>query len=92
MRNKEVEKLYKGKDYIETIITIRTPITEDLKTEIRSKPYGIKAMYETINSNIEDIIMDNLESDILEIDSNVKGELKNICLCYKNYNIAKRSE
>ena len=49
-------------------------------------------MYETINSNIEDIIMDNLESDILEIDSNVKGELKNICLCYKNYNIAKRSE
>ena len=85
MFNKEVEKLYKGKDYIETIIIIRTPIVEELKTLIRSNPYGIKSMYEAIDKATENIIMDNLESDILKIDSNVKGELKNICLCYKDY-------
>lgn len=75
--NNEVIKMYKGKAYIETNITLYTELDKNSELYKNFKGFmgNIEPTLKGLNDNIEEIIMDNFEdnSDIAEISSSIKG-------------------
>jgi hypothetical protein len=73
--NKGVIEMYKGKSYIQTIITINTPLDKDseLYKILNTFMGNIEPTMAGLNKDIENVIMDTFEADIVSIYSGVKN-------------------
>jgi hypothetical protein len=73
--NKSVIEMYKGKAYIETVITLRSPLdkNDDFYKELSTFMIKIEPTMKGLNSAVEDIIMETFDSDIVSIYSGVKN-------------------
>lgn len=73
--NKEVVKMYKDQPYIQTVITLNTPLDKesDLYKGFQTFLATIEPTMKGLNAEVEDKIAENFESDIVSIYSGVKN-------------------
>lgn len=77
-KNWNVVKMYKNdkQPYIETTITIRTPLrNSEIHQEFKKSPTAIQSTLEGMNNDIQEIIGDTFEADVVSIYSGVKNFL-----------------
>lgn len=73
--SKSVVEMYKGKPYIETVITLYTPLEKDgeLYKNLSTFMSKIEPTMKGLNSDVEDVLMETFESDIASIYSGVRN-------------------
>lgn len=78
IKNWNVIKMYRGdkQPYIETTITIRTPLRgKEIHQKFKQNPDKIKETLKGMNDNIGEIVGDTFESDVVSVYSGVRNFL-----------------